>query len=189
MTPRYHTTPTLNQHTTWPSKGGVYCTVGSLYMFLYSPNASGRFRTSNPSANQLIGAYEDQGYGSGAKIAEYIKRYTKLEDVWFQTTCSLSEVEHQLYSGLTMPIGVSHWGSAEYHVIGPEAGHGTSYPAPVKGDRHPRNSSWPYPAGHWGLAVGYDDNYIYINDPDTGTVIRWERSGFADHNPYCVRAR
>lgn len=185
---RFYNTPMLNQHVTWPSRGGVYCTVASLYMFLYSSAAEG-YRTSDPSPDDLIGAYEDNGYGYGGKIAEYIQAHTDLTYVEFLTTGATAQAfEAQLTKGFTVPIGIWHWEGAAYHVLGPHAGDARSYPEPVRDAAHPRDSSWAYPAGHWGLVVGYDSNHFYINDPDTGTNIRMAKSSLVndDKQPYYV---
>ncbi|MEX1364420.1 MAG: hypothetical protein AB1Z98_14940 [Nannocystaceae bacterium] len=183
--PRYYNTPIINQHTTWPQFGWRYCTVGTLYMFLYSSQTQ-HYRTSNPSTSDLTGVYEDNGYGSGTTIAQYIRRYTSLRYVDFRGSCSTAQAEGQLTLGFPVPIGVDHWQGAQYHVLGSNAGQGTGRAAPVVGQAHARGSGDPYPAGHWGLVIGYDASYFYINDPDSGTNIRWAKSSFASHNPYHV---
>lgn len=183
----FYITPVVNQHTLWPGDYGPrFCTVATTYMFLHSSTIQGYLRSRTaPAPEELNGVYTDYGEGRGTQIAAYIKKHTTLTYVEFQSWSSNSLVIGQLSLGFPVPIGVSHFGGAVFHVIGADAGDGTSY-GPVKGNRHPRDSSWPYPAGHWALVVGFDANDFYINDPDSGTILRWGRGDFADHGPYMV---
>ena len=184
----FYRTPIINQHTTWPGNNGPrFCTVATTYMFLHSSVIAGYLRNRpGPAPEKLNGVYTDYGEGRGTQIADYIERHTTLTYVQFQGWSSKSLVDAQLSLGFPVPIGVSHFGGAQFHLIGTNAGDGVSYDI-AKGKSHPRDSSWQYPSGHWAIVVGFDKSYYYINDPDSGTMLRWGRDGFAEHGPYMVR--
>lgn len=189
QTHAYYPTPIINQHTTWPGTNGPrFCTVATTLMFLRSSGITGYLSPPRqpPAPSDLNGVYTDYGEGRGDQIATYIKRHTTLTYVEFQGWSTIQLVDAQLTLGFPVPIGVSHWGGAKFHIIGAQAGHGTTYDT-TKDKNHPRDSGWPYPAGHWGIVIGFDSKNYYINDPDSGTNIRWSRSDFKDHEPYMVR--
>lgn len=178
---RYYAAPIINQHTTWPDQGWRYCTVGTLYMFLKSSGVAPHLSTT-PTTDGLVGVYTDNGYGSGAHMANYIREYTSLPDVEFLTTSSAQAFESQLTQGLPVPIGVWHWEGAVFDHLGRQAGESTNYDVKL-GEPHPRNSGWIYPDGHWGLIVGYNDDYFFINDPDSGANIRIPKATLGNSPP------
>lgn len=182
----YLSTPIVNQHLTWPERGWSYCTVATTYMFIMSKLLDG-YRTEVPEPSDLNGVYDDFGAGYGTQIAAYIKKYTDLSYVEFQTWSSLAIVDAQLSLGFPVPIGIDHWDGAVFHVLSETAGDGYRRQAPVVGEPHPRDAYEPYPVGHWGIVIGYDRENYYVNDPDSATMVRWDRARFESHNPYIVK--
>jgi len=187
---QYFPAPIINQHATWSGfDGDRFCTVATTYMFLAADIVRAHLRKESRSLrpSDLDGVYNDHKQGSGSQIAKYIKKHTELRHVIFQTWSKPQLVDAQLTLGFPVPIGVSHWQGADYHELGPHAGRGNAgYDRIQRNQPHYRDAGRKYPDGHWGLVVGFDQHDYFINDPDTGTVLRWSRGAFERHNPYMV---
>ena len=161
--------PRINQHQRYGKDGDHYCTVAVTEMYLWWANHK------PPGVAIASEVYLDGG--SGEHIARAVDDHTERPaESWFTPTGTRSQILHTLASGFPVPLGVDYLDAIV-------SGRGTVSAAGVELDKpHPRGVDRPYTtsakkSGHWVIIKGYDEENLFINDPDTGTTITMSHAG------------